>query len=122
MSRIQWIVFPCGFNVCEDLLADLLERLSWGCTLIRICVEIHVKIHVVIMLAFLMGSWMSSSGFIGVTRLNVSLTGMSFPFWIKLALGPFLEVSICRVVSPMMLGYGGSFMLEISIFSQWKFS
>ena len=60
--------------------SNLLERLSWGCTLIRILVEIHVEIRVVIMLAFLMGSWMSSSGFMGVTQLNVSVIGMSFPF------------------------------------------
>ena len=97
--------------------SNLLERLSWGCVFIRI----HVEICVSIMLTFLMGSWMSSSGSIGVTQLNVSVTGMSFPFWIKLAPGLFLEVSICRVVSALKLKCGNASMLEFSIFSYWKF-
>ena len=59
---------------------------------------------------------MSSSGWsIGVTRLKVSVTGMSF------ALGPFLEVSICRVASALLLKSGNASMLEFSIFSHWKF-
>ena len=76
----------------------------------------------VTMLVFLKGNWMSFSGSIGVTQLNVLVTGMSFPFWIKFAPGPFLEVSVCRVVSALMLKYGRAFTLEISIFSHWKFS
>ena len=59
---------------------------------------------------------MSSSGWsIGVTGLKVSVTGMSF------ALGPFLEVSICRVVSALVLKSANASMLEFSIFSHWKF-
>ena len=59
---------------------------------------------------------MSSSGWsLGVTGLKVSVTGMSF------APGPFLEVSICRVASALVLKSGHASMLEFSIFSHWKF-
>ena len=61
-----------------------------------------------IMLAFPKGNWMSSSGFIG------------FAFWVKLAPRPFLEISICRVVSALALKVGNVSMLEFSIFSHWK--
>ena len=96
--------------------SNWLERLSCGCAIIRVCVELHVGLHVEILLAFLKGNWMSSSGWsIGVTGLEVSVTGIS------VALGPFLEVSICRVASALVLKPGNASMLEFSIFSHWKF-
>ena len=52
--------------------SNLLEKLSWDSTVIRI--------HVVIMFTATMSKWMLSSGSIGVTQLSVSATGMSFPF------------------------------------------
>ena len=59
---------------------------------------------------------MSSSGWsIGVTGLKASVTGMSF------APGLFLEVSIFRVASALVLKPGNASMLEFSIFSCWKF-
>ena len=86
---------PCALLFLSQ--SNLLEKLSCGCTLIRICVELRVELCVMIMLVFLKGNWMSSSGWsIGVTRLKVSVTGMSF------VLGPFLEVSICRVASALV--------------------
>ena len=110
MSRL-----PCTLFFLSQ--SNLLEILSWGYTLISIRVELCVRLHVVIMLAFLKDNWISSSGWsIGVTRLKVSVTGMSF------ALGPFLEVSICRVASALVLKSGNASMLEFSIFSHWKFS
>ena len=68
----------------------MLERLSWGCTLFRIHVEICVELHVVIMLDFLKGNWMSSSGSIGVTQLNVSVTGNVFSLLDQVCSGSLL--------------------------------
>ena len=101
---------PCTLLFLSQ--SNWLERLSCGCTIIRVCVGFCVEI----LLAFLKGNWMSSSGWsLGVTGLKVSVTGMSF------ALGPFLEVSICRVASALVLKSGNASMLEFSIFSHWKF-
>ena len=65
---------------CELIIFDvlflsqfnLLKKLSWDSTLIRM--------HVVIMLTAMMGNWMLSSGSIWITQLSASATGMSFPF------------------------------------------
>ena len=109
MSRL-----PCTLLFLSQ--SNWLERISCGCTIIRVCVELHVGLCVEILLAFLKGNWMSSSGWsTGVTGLKVSVTGMSF------APGPFLEVSICRVASALVLKSGNASMLEFSIFSHWKF-
>ena len=109
MSRL-----PCTLLFLSQ--SNWLERLSCGCTIIRVHVELCVGLRVEILLAFLKGNWMSSSGWsIGVTGLKVSVTGMSF------ALGPFLEVSICRVASALVLKSGNASILEFSIFSHWKF-
>ena len=67
----------------------------------------------------LAGNWILSFGPTGVTQLDV--TGMSFPLWIESAPGLFLEVSICVVASALKLKHGSATMLEISIFSCWKF-
>ena len=62
---------------------------------------------------------MLSIGSIGVTRLDVTV--VSFPFWIESAPGPFLEVSIFGVASALELKHGSASMLELFIFSCWKF-
>ena len=62
---------------------------------------------------------MSSTGSIGVTRLDVTV--VPFPFWIESAPGPFLEVSICGFASALELKHGSASMSELSISSCWKF-
>ena len=105
---------PCTLLFLSQ--SNWLERLSCGYTIIRVHVELRVGLRVEILLAFLKGYRMSSSGWsIGVTGLKVSVTGMSF------APGPFLEVTICRVTSALVLKSGNASMLEFSIFSCWKF-